>query len=115
MESMFTALGAGVAWLIAWWWAWLSPWGSALGVVVGAAITWFVAWWYYEKASAELIAETQALRRLNTLILEALETSGHAKLVRDERGEISGLRFDLRANGITTGPPDQGHPELRSY
>jgi hypothetical protein len=83
-----------------------------LSVVIGGLITWAAAHIYYRRASKELEKESRDLRRLNKLILEGLETAGHIRIARDKDGEISGLRFDLKANGVSAGVPKLGTPTL---
>ena len=52
------------------------------GVLFGGLITWF----YYKKSGSDLAR----LRRLSTIILNAMEDGGPLKLNRDKSGEIRG-------------------------
>ena len=70
---------------------------TLLGFVAGSVVTWLVTWFYYKRAGDELRTESSRLRHLNTLILRAMEERGLAKLARDSAGEITGLRFELKA------------------
>ena len=73
-------------------------------VVIGGAITWLVSWLYYRRAGSELRQEAAELRRLTTIILNALEAAGLAELSRDSVGRIVGLT--IRGRGaITISPP----------
>ena len=64
---------------------------SLFGVLIGAAITWWAAKHYYEKASKDLAAEAEELKKLNTLMLRGLESAEMAKFSRDEEGNIKGM------------------------
>jgi len=57
------------------------------GVLFGGLITWF----YYKKSGNDLAR----LRRLSTIILNAMEDGGPLKLNRDESGEIQGRVIPL--------------------
>jgi hypothetical protein len=61
------------------------------GMAVGALITWWAARYYYEKASRDLAAEAKELKRLNVLMLRALELIGPAEFARDNEGNIKGM------------------------
>ena len=80
---------------------------TILSVLIGAAITWLVSWFYYRQAGRELREEAAELRRLSTLILNALEAAGIADLSRDSVGRI--LAITIRGTGsITLRPVVQG-------
>lgn len=64
---------------------------SIVAILAGAMITFIVAKNYYERASTDLIDEAEKLRKLNILMLRALEEGGVAKFNRDANGEIIGL------------------------
>lgn len=64
---------------------------ALIGVAVGALITWWAARHYYEKASCDLAAESKELKRLNVLMLRALESAGLAEFSRDDKGVIKGM------------------------
>jgi hypothetical protein len=70
---------------------------ALLSVGIGGAITWFVAWLYYRRAGSELRQEAAELRRLTTMILNALEAAGIAELSRDSVGQIVGITIRGRA------------------
>jgi hypothetical protein len=57
------------------------------GVLFGGLITWF----YYKKSGNDLAR----LRRLSTIILNAMEDGGPLRLNRDESGEIQGRVIPL--------------------
>jgi hypothetical protein len=57
------------------------------GVLLGGLITWF----YYKKSGNDFAR----LRRLSTIILNAMEDGGPLKLNRDESGEIKGRVIPL--------------------
>lgn len=59
------------------------------GVLLGGLITWF----YYKRSGNELAR----LRRLSTIILNAMEDREPLKLNRDESGEIQGRVIPLSA------------------
>lgn len=62
-------------------------------VLIGAGIAWLVTWWYYRRAGAELRDEAVRLRRLTTIVLNALESARGLGIVltRDANGEIIAL------------------------
>lgn len=64
------------------------------GVIIGAVITWAVAKRYYMKASKDLKKEAEDLRKLNILMIRAMEEAGLAKFNRDSNGNLIGLIFD---------------------
>lgn len=68
-------------------------------ILVGALITWFLARYYFKKAGNELKEEADKLRKLNILMLRALEEAGLAKFNRNENNEIIGLVINLSAVG----------------
>lgn len=76
-------------------------------MAVGALITWWAARYYYEKASRDLAAEAKELRRLNVLMLRALESTGATEFSRDDEGNFKGLVHrssgDLAAGAATMG------------
>lgn len=67
---------------------------SIAGVLIGGLITWLVARHYYKKASVELLHEANSLRRLNEIILHAMEDAGVVKLNRDGSFNIIGRIVD---------------------
>lgn len=60
---------------------------ALVGVIVGAIITWFVSRWYYEKSGKDLQKEAESLRKLNILMIRALEDAGFASFRRDNNGD----------------------------
>jgi len=70
---------------------------NIISMAVGALITWFVSRYYYIKAGQELKIEATELKKLNTLMLRALEKAGLAKFNRDENGNIKGMIIELSA------------------
>jgi len=79
-----------------------------VGIIIGAVITWFISYHYYKRASDELLKEANELRKLNVLILRALENAGLAKLNRDENGNCIGLQITfsskMRGESETSSP-----------
>jgi hypothetical protein len=69
---------------------------TIFSVFIGALVTWFVARIYYKRASEELTKEASDLRKLNVLILRALENAGLVELNRDENGNPTGLVIKLK-------------------
>lgn len=69
---------------------------AAVGVFIGASITWALADYYYEEASIELKAEAGKLRKLNNLMLRAMEKAKLATFSRDKNEQIIG--FELQFN-----------------
>ncbi|HSE22303.1 MAG TPA: hypothetical protein VLB68_11630 [Pyrinomonadaceae bacterium] len=63
------------------------------GVLFGGLITWF----YYKRSGNELATEAAQLRRLLTIILNAMEDAAFVKLNRCESGEIKGRVVPLSA------------------
>ena len=87
------------------------------GVLFGGLITWF----YYKKSGNDFAR----LRRLSTIILNAMEDGGPLRLNRDESGEIQGRVIQLSGTleGGTTmcgelqvlrAPKDRVQPRLKS-
>lgn len=68
---------------------------TIISVLIGALITLVVAHVYYKKAGEELREEASELRKLNTLMLRALENAGLADFGRDSEGNITGLVIKL--------------------
>ncbi len=71
---------------------------ALIGIVVGGLTTWWAARYYYEKASRDLAAEANELKRLNTLILRGLESAGLVEYSRDDEGNIRGMVIKAFAN-----------------
>jgi hypothetical protein len=72
--------------------------GTIINVILGGIITWFLAWYYYKRAGEELRHEAEKLRKLNSMILIALEKQGWVKLNRDKDGNITGFLFEYAGN-----------------
>jgi hypothetical protein len=70
---------------------------SILSMAIGAIITWLVSKHYYQKAGQELKIEATELKKLNTLMLRALENAGLTKFNRDKNGNITGMIIELSA------------------
>lgn len=64
-------------------------------MAIGALITWWVSKHYYQKAGKELQTEASELKKLNTLMLRAMENSGLAKFIKDEHGKIKGMAIEF--------------------
>ena len=75
---------------------------SIIAIIIGAVITFAVSKNYYERASKELLQESEQLRRLNTLILRGLEEGGIFTLSRDSEGNICGLALSAEAKFCAT-------------
>jgi len=77
---------------------------TLISLFIGAAVTWIIAWFYYKKAGDKLRKEAAELRKLNSIILTALERQGWAKLNRDKSGNIIGFIFEYTGSvGIRLG------------
>src|SRR5689334_9755159 len=63
------------------------------GILFGGLITWF----YYKRSGNELATEAARLRRLLTIMLNAMEDVAFVKLNRDQSGEIKGRVIPLSA------------------
>lgn len=68
---------------------------TIFSVIVGGLITWFASKYFYIKAGKELREEADELRRLNVLMLRALENAGLAHFHRDDENNITGLQISL--------------------
>src|SRR4051794_13944504 len=66
---------------------------TLVGVIFGGVITWF----YYKRSGNELATEAARLRRLLTIMLNAMEDAAFVKLNRDHPGEIKGRVIPLSA------------------
>jgi hypothetical protein len=87
---------------------------TLVSLLVGSAITWTVTWVYYRRAGTELRNEAAELRRLTTVVLDALEAGGLAELTREGsrivaikirgRGEISVPQPVIRGIGHVSPP-----------
>ena len=73
---------------------------TIISMAIGALITWWVSKHYYQKAGKELEIEASELKKLNTLMLRAMENAGLTEFNRDEHGNIKGLVIDLSVKGI---------------
>ncbi|WP_372723157.1 hypothetical protein [Immundisolibacter sp.] len=73
------------------------------GMAVAALVTWWIARRYYEKASGDLVAEAKELRRLNVLMLRALESAGITEFARDDEGNIKGMVHRSSGNLVGAG------------
>jgi len=73
-----------------------------------------VAFVVYRKSAAQLEAEARKLRHLSELIIRALETAGLADMKRDEKGNITNLKFRMKAESgnFRVGLPSRG-PEFQ--
>lgn len=76
---------------------------TGLSILTGAIITWYVAYVYYKKAGGELEEEARELRKLNVLMLRALEHAGLAEFSRDTTDAITGLVITLSGTDETAG------------
>ncbi len=72
---------------------------SLISLLAGAFVTWIVARYYYMRAGDELRQEASELRKLNSMILQALEKKGWVKLDRDASGKILGFVFEYAGSG----------------
>jgi hypothetical protein len=68
---------------------------TVFSMTIGALITWWVSKHYYQKAGKELQTEASELKKLNTLMLRAMEKAGLAKFYRDEHGNLKGIVIEL--------------------
>jgi len=61
----------------------------------GAFITLVVSRYYYIKAAEDLKNEASELKKLNNLMLRALEKAGLAEFNKDDNGIIKGMKINL--------------------
>ena len=71
---------------------------TVISMGIDAVITWWVAKHYYQKAGKELEVEANELKKLNTLMLRAMENAGLTKFNRDENGKITGMIIGISGN-----------------
>ena len=71
---------------------------TILSVLAGGLLTFIAARIYYEKASKDLVKESEDLKRLNIIMLRAMEHAGLAKFAKDEHENITGLSFSIKAD-----------------
>lgn len=71
---------------------------TVISMFIGAVITLLAAKYYYQKASKDLETEASELKKLNILMLKAMESAGLVKFNRDENGNIKGMIIDLSSN-----------------
>jgi Tfp pilus assembly protein PilW len=71
---------------------------TLIGILAGSIVTFLVSRYYYAKATQDLIIESASLRKLNELMLRAMEQAGFAKFNRDPQGKITGMIISLSAN-----------------
>jgi hypothetical protein len=83
-------------------------------MAIGALITWLVSKHYYQKAGKELEIEASELKKLNTLMLRAMENAGLAEFNRDEHGNIKGMVINLSAKIVgNSKTPDNVKVDLK--
>lgn len=68
---------------------------TAASIVLGGLITWLASRHYYLRAGADLRNEAAELRRMNTLVLRALEEGRVVEFTKDAIGNPIGLRIEL--------------------
>ena len=73
---------------------------TVLSTFVGGMITWFVTYKYYIKAANELNSEASELKRLNNMLLQAMEAQKWIKINRRPDGSIAGFEQILETQGI---------------
>jgi hypothetical protein len=71
---------------------------TVIGALISIIASWFFSRLFYKKAGDDLRNEAKELRRLNAMILRAMEIAGWVKINRDERGEPIGFIFELQAS-----------------
>ena len=89
---------------------------NLVSIAVGSLITYLVTRRYYIRAALDLESETQKIRKLLGIVLQALEDTGMVKLNRDASGQIIGMTHFLRANiaaHSTTSSPNVTLNELK--
>jgi hypothetical protein len=62
---------------------------------IGASITWWVSRHYYKKAGDDLRVEAEELKKLNEMVLRALEEANVVTIRRDENGRFIGFIFKI--------------------
>lgn len=72
--------------------------GTFLSVLVGAAASWLATYFYYRKASEELRDEAKELRRIVTLVLQALQHAGVVTVNWGPDGRPRGFDVTLKAD-----------------
>ena len=78
---------------------------TGAGIVVGAFVTSAVAECYYEKASKDLMKEAEKLRKLNILMLKAMEQAGLAEFTRDNEGNVKKIDILLKSHAEGNSQP----------
>jgi len=89
---------------------------NLIALAIGSLITWFVTRRYYMRAAFDLESETQKIRKLLGIALQALEDAKMVKLNRDASGQIIGMTHFLRANiavHSTTSSPNATLNEIK--
>jgi len=69
-----------------------------LAVVAGIPVNLAVGFLFYWKSTKGLRREAEELRRLNVLIIRALEGAGLADVHRDSAGKVVGLKVNFRGS-----------------
>ena len=69
-----------------------------IGIVTGLISGMLTCWFFYWLAGKDLKREAEDLRKLNILIIRALEQAGLAKVSYNTDGKPKGLVLELRAN-----------------
>ena len=64
---------------------------TILSVMFGGLITWFAAWYYYVRAAKELKEETDRVKNLLRISVQAMEDAGMVTLNRNGFGEVVGM------------------------
>ncbi len=71
-------------------------------MIIGALITGLVSWFFYARAAKQLKEETKEVRRLTTMVLQAMEIAGLVKLSRDAYGNITGIVVNISGHATGT-------------
>ncbi len=70
--------------------------------LVSVATGWVIAWMFYRKATRDLVEENRKLIYRINLVLWGLESAGHFKLERDEKGDVVSVAVELKADLVST-------------
>jgi len=78
---------------------------TLLSAAISVAATWFFAWLYYKRAGDDLRTKAGRLQRTVNVLGDAMEQEGWVKLLRDDRGNIIGLKFIRGTGDVGIGGP----------
>jgi hypothetical protein len=82
--------------------------------LVGWLAGWVPNWHYARRGSKELQEEAARLRKLNNIIISALENNRLAKVQRDQNGEPVALVLEIRVQDGLTVKAELGTVEVKT-